>query len=76
MNLNVPTPSFANASSRSAFGFRSMAIPETVQMDHPQDDEHHFQDSDSDMADDIYDDANKMNEDANITNESTDEKEG
>ena len=37
LNLKVPKPSFANAKSRSAFGFQVAAIPE---MDHAQDDEH------------------------------------
>jgi hypothetical protein len=58
LNLDVPKPSFANAHSRSAFGFQAMAIPDT---------------QDFDMADDIYegfvDEANKMDENANIVND-------
>lgn len=69
LNLNVPKPSFANTMSRSAFGFQSMAISETVQTDCPQD-----AGEDSDM-DDIYEDANEVDKNANITNEGEDEAE-
>lgn len=59
LNLKVPKPSFANSRSRSAFGFRAMAIPDAGNS------------QEIDMADDVVD-ANKMDEDADIANKGKD----